>query len=112
MAIQPIDLQTLFSRLHQISEDQAAQRDQAAQAQLVAGQETVRKGTEQARTVTLPEELQEGPASVDEEEAEGEGATEKHKRRRRRKPGDSVGPPASVEVFSDPDLGRNVDISG
>lgn len=108
MAIQPIDLQTLFSRLHQISEDQAGLRDQAAQAQAVAGQESVKKAAQQASTVNLPEEMQEGPPTVDDKEGEGEPQSN---RRRKKKPENAEETPGP-EVFRDPDLGRNIDISG
>lgn len=108
MAVQPIDLQTLFSKLHQVSEDQAAQRDQAAQAQALVGQEIQKKGTEQANTVTLPEELQDGPSDITDKEEEGGASGSNARKRKRGAPNDTP----AVEVFRDPDLGQNVDISG
>lgn len=107
MSLQPIDLQTLFSQLSQVSREQAALRDGLVQNQAVVGSEIVRKSEEEQHTVTQSDEVADGPESLhddDESQKQGEG-----KKERRRK-GSEEEP--KREVFREPYLGKNVDISG
>lgn len=107
MAVQPIDLQTLFVRLQQVGQDQAALKDSVTQAQAVAGQEIVQKSVQQQSSVTQTPELQEGLEKVSDEEGRKEPREQSQKQKeeeeeKRRK----------ANVFHDPDLGQHIDISG
>ncbi|MFP4329791.1 MAG: hypothetical protein ACOCWS_02400 [Alkalispirochaetaceae bacterium] len=107
MSLQPIDLQTLFSQLSNVGREQAALRDGLIQNQAVVGNEIIRKSEEEQHTVPESEELPEGPENLhDEQEGSGAGS-----RRRKRKKGE---PPREHprEVFREPYLGKNVDLSG
>lgn len=105
MAIQPIDLQVLFSRLNQIGREQAALRDAQAQAQAVAGSEIAERSEEQDHRVSQLSTEQEGPEVVDEDgEGNQPGANEEHA------PNEEEHP--DQDVFRDPDLGQHVDLSG
>ncbi len=106
MSLQPIDLQTLFVRLQQVGQDQAAIKDAAAQAQSVAGQEIAQKSTQQITRVSETPELQNELESVkDNEEREKEREEAKKRKKEDSSRDDS-------ELFRDPDLGQNIDISG
>ena len=105
MAIQPIDLQVLFSRLNQIGREQAALRDAQVQAQAVAGSEIAERSEEQDHRVSESRTDQEGPEVVDEDGEGGQsGAGEEH--------GSGEEERSDQEVFRDPDLGQHVDLSG
>ena len=108
MPIQPIDVQTLFMRLSQIGKEQSLQRDAAHIAQTAQGTELAREAEEHAKTVNVSRELEDGPDAIKEEQQEGgeEGQNERS--------GAEPEPEAQaeVEVFSDPDLGNTIDISG
>lgn len=105
MAIQPIDLQTLFVRLSQVGREQSAIRDAIAQNQVVTGNEIAEKSQETANAVNQSDAVSEGPEKADEDGAGGEHG-ERNQRRR------SEENAAEEEVFRDPDLGQNVDLTG
>lgn len=105
MAIQPIDLQVLFSRLNQIGRDQALQRDAQVQAQAVAGSEIAEKSEERDHRVSELSTEEEGPENVN-DEAEGQHGEAGHQRS-----GENA-EQSEDEVFRDPDLGQHIDISG
>jgi hypothetical protein len=105
MAIQPIDLQTLFVRLSQVGREQSAIRDAVAQNQLVTGNEIAQKSQETESAVTQSSEIPEGPEVVDED---GSGGQHPESERRRRESGEHE----DEDVFHDPDLGQNVDLTG
>jgi hypothetical protein len=104
MAVQPIDLQVLFARLNQVGREQALLRDAQTQAQAVAGSEIAERSEEQDHRVSQADNAEEGSEVDDESQTkQGDG----RQRNRRDTPGE-----ATNEVFSDPDLGQNVDLSG
>lgn len=107
MSLQPIDLQTLFSQLSQVSREQAALRDGLIQNQAVVGSEIVRKSEQEQHSVTESDEVADGPENVhddDEGQKKGEGQKE-----RKRKGSEED---QKREVFREPYLGKNVDLSG
>lgn len=110
MPIQPIDLQTLFMRMSQIGKEQALAKEAAHLAQEAQGSELARRAEEQAHTVNETRDLEQGPDSVkeDEENATGKPSEEEERRRKRRKSDGAE----DEDLFKDPDLGNNVDISG
>ena len=107
MAIQPIDLQTLLMRLGQVGKEEAAQRQAAVQSQVVTGSEIARRSAEQERAVNQSQTLEDGPEQVGDEESgrQGSGSEEQ-------KEGEGEGYREKDNVFRDPDLGQNIDITG
>lgn len=107
MSLQPIDLQTLFSQLSNVSREQAALRDGLVQSQAAAGNEILRRSEEEQHTVTESDEVADGPENLhDDDESQGKGE-ERGKRRRSGAEEDR-----RREVFREPYLGKNVDLSG
>ena len=105
MAVQPIDLQVLFARLNQVGREQALLRDAQAQAQIVAGNEIAEQSEEQDHRVSQAAEAEEGLEVVDDE------ARGNHREDQQRQQG-AGREMSESEVFRDPDLGQNVDLSG
>ncbi len=105
MAIQPIDLQVLFSRLNQVGREQAVQRDAQIQAQAVAGNEIAERSEEGDHRVAELSTDEEGPENVGDD---SEGKQGSSRQGHREKDDDE----AKESIFRDPDLGQNVDISG
>ena len=115
MAIQPIDLQTLFTQIDKVGKNQASQREGMQIQQALQGIQTQQKTEEQIR-------------SVNEAQNTGEGGAERVKDRnsRGRSPGEQGGEEdreagedgelprleRPAFVIRDPGLGQNVDFSG
>ena len=108
MAIQPIDLQVLFSRLGQVGKEQAMQKEIPAHNQAVQGSEIAKKTEEQNHSVNQTQEV------------ENEGVTiikDEHKRGRPQVPQKKEGEKEEkeepeAEILKDPHLGKNIDITG
>lgn len=107
MAIQPIDLQTLFVRLSTVGREQSALKQAVAQAQTVAGEEIAQRSQDAGHTVREAEEVSEGPEQVKDEEA-GKKPRDQGSPRKREEEKEQE----EEAVFRDPDLGQNVDLSG
>ena len=60
MAIQPIDAQILFSRLNQMGKEQAEQRDNQVNAQVLMGQQIAKRSEEAGRKVVETEKTEQG----------------------------------------------------
>jgi hypothetical protein len=104
MAIQPIDVQVLFSRLSQIGKEQAVTKDAILQSQAAAGNEIVEKTRQQERSVRETVNIEEGP---DKTHDDGESNNKRQGNSKKEKQDEG-----EREVFRDPDLGKQVDISG
>ncbi|MFO8064289.1 MAG: hypothetical protein ACQETQ_04355 [Spirochaetota bacterium] len=107
MAIQPIDMQTLLMRLGQVGKEQAAYRQAAAQSQAVTGSEIAQRSEELQRAVSRTNTLEDGPEKVNDEENSEQGSGEKGHRGSEEEESRE-----DENLFHDPDLGQNVDISG
>jgi hypothetical protein len=109
MPIQPIDLQTLFTQLDRVGRDQSALKEGAQLQASVQSAQIQKKTDEKAHTVNETRDT-------------GEGGTEQIKERQGRSPaggggrgrGGSRGEEEDVppDIIRDPDLGRNLDVSG
>ena len=111
MAIQPIDLQTIFSQLDKVAKTQLAQREGLAIQQAVQGVQIQRKADEQAKTVHEVQNTgDDGTEKVNDQGRKGhEDGSGKNKNVRQNASGWQK--KGSSSVFRDPGLGKNVDIS-
>ncbi len=107
MAIQPIDLQTLFVRLSTIGREQSAIKQAVIQNQAVAGEEIARRSQDAGHTIHETDEVSEGPETVNEDES---GHTSREGSQEERPRADEESKEGAA--FSDPDLGQNIDLSG
>ena len=111
MAIQPIDLQTLFTQMDKVGKAQSDQKEGLHLQQSLQGMANQKK---------IEEKIQ----SVNEAQDPGDGAERiKDKPQRKRRHADRPENGASQdgggddgndrpEIIQDPDLGRNIDVSG
>jgi len=108
MAIQPIDLQTLFTQMDKVAKAQMMQREGQQIHETIQQQQTQRK-------------LEENIQSVNESQNAGNGAESirDDKRRRAHQGGSDEKSPEEEDteeeraaMIRDPALGRNIDISG
>ena len=109
MPLLPIDLQTMFAQMSQIGKEQAAQKEVPPQYQAAQAQQIARKSEHDDKAVNQAREPGEGPEKVREE-----GPRSKRRRGARPKTPAAEGsrPPERPEVFADPALGHNVDLTG
>lgn len=107
MPILPIDLQTLFGQSAQVGKEQAVQKEASPVAQSAQGAQLVQKTEARDASVNETRHQEEGPEQVKERARRG---AERRGRRKEGKP--SAPPPRPRSVFSDPALGRNIDVSG
>ena len=109
MAIQPIDLQTLFSQLDKVAKTQTAQREGLAVQQTLQGVQIQKKTEEHIQSVNETQDTGDGAEKVKDRGARGhEGGGG----RKKAAPGGNTDTEAeSPPVFKDPSLGQNIDIS-
>lgn len=107
MPIKPIDLQTLFLQMNQVSKDQAAAKDGAVLQQSIQGAVLAKKREDEVRSVQKPQ-ADENAGKVGDREPGSEAEEEAEGRKRPRNSGE----PEEPEIVKDPDLGRRIDIQG
>ncbi len=105
MSVQPIDLQVLISHMPDVGKDQAIQKDAIQLAQIAQGNQLVQKTEQQSHSVNESKETDEVQQVKDRT-----GGGKKSRSGQGRKGKSRKGEPK--EVFSDPQIGKNVDISG
>jgi hypothetical protein len=107
MPIEPIDLQVLFSRMLDIGKEEAVRNETVNVTQSVQAGELVRKTEERSNSVNQAQETDE-VRHLEEQESSphGSGRTEhdRHEKDRRKR--------GQKESFQDPELGKNIDITG
>jgi hypothetical protein len=110
MAIQPIDLQTLFTQLDKVGKTQSDLKEGLQIQQALQG-------------LRIQKQTEERAQAVNESKNTGEGAEQIKDRSSRRQAGQEPGAgegggekagsgPGEVPVFRDPALGKNIDMSG
>jgi hypothetical protein len=114
MAIQPIDLQTLFTQIDKVGKLQASQREGLALQQAIRSVELQRRTEEHIQSVNEAQDTGQGAEQINDRNAKkrqaGEDAGDKEGRDQ--DSGDAAEETASARVIKDPALGRNVDFSG
>ena len=108
MAIQPIDLQTLFTQMDKVAKTQSAQREGLALQQTIQGIQIQRKTEENIQAVNEAQNMGEGTEKVKDRGAQGqEGGKGKKKEQEEEPSPEKTHPP----FIKDPSLGRKIDIS-
>ncbi|GHV11019.1 hypothetical protein FACS189491_01530 [Spirochaetia bacterium] len=113
MAIQPIDLQTLFTQMDKVGKDQAVQKEGVAIQQSIQSQQMQKRTDALIQSVNEAQDTGQGTEGINDRNA--------RKRQHDETPGDGGKKPGSGDetaaaenaaVFRDPALGRNIDFSG
>jgi hypothetical protein len=110
MAIQPIDLQTLFTQLDKVGKEQSNQKDGLQLQQALQSAQMQRKTEERIQSVNESQDTGEGMERVKDRngrtaQKQGGGGKEKQDN-----PGEEEG--SELTVIRDPSLGKNIDLSG
>lgn len=108
MSIKPIDLQTLFMHMNLVGKEQALHRGSLLMQQTVAGSELVQETEHKDSSVNQTKSLSDGPEEIHEEEEQASGQHRYGKKEggKEQKEGESS------KYYSDPALGKNIDITG
>jgi hypothetical protein len=109
MAIQPIDLQTLFTQVEKVGKTQAFQKDGALIQQAIQSVETQRRTDENIRSVNEAQDAGRGTEEINDRNAHRRQAGEEEGRQRG---DDGEEEQAGAPVFRDPALGKYVDFTG
>ncbi|MDR2618442.1 MAG: hypothetical protein LBC62_06190 [Treponema sp.] len=113
MAIQPIDLQTLFTQMDKVGKNQAAQREGLQIQQALQQIESQRKAEEQVRSVNEAQDMgEEAEKLKDKGPRRHYEGREKSGERSAEDDADSEEEKTDPGLIRDPRLGRNIDISG
>ncbi len=107
MPITPLDLQTLFVKMGQVGKDQAHVQNASAVQQAARGREISQEELQKDQQVNETPEDREGE-KVREKKDEDSGGKQGSKHRN----SGSGEEESRRKSFQDPDVGRNVDISG
>jgi hypothetical protein len=108
MAIQPIDLQTLFTQLDKVGKSQANQKEGLQLQQALQDVRVQQKTEERIRSVNESQDTGEGAEGIKDRSPRNQNDQEPPPR------GSREGEDAEEErpVIRDPNLGRNIDVSG
>jgi hypothetical protein len=114
MAIQPIDLQTLFTQIDKVGKLQASQKEGAVLQQAIRSVEIQRRTDEHIQSVNEAQNTGEGTEQINDRNSRKRQSGEKAGERegRDQDSGEAAEKTASAWVIRDPALGRNVDLSG
>jgi hypothetical protein len=110
MAIQPIDLQVLFSRMDQLGKEQASQKDGQLHAQTVQNAELAKRTETEAHTVTAAPEAGDDEVLQIKDEERRQQRGKKRKGEKKKDDEEKDTPPR--EVLTESYLGKKIDITG
>jgi hypothetical protein len=109
MAIQPIDLQTLFTQLDKVAKTQSDQREGAALHQAIQGAQLQRKTEDQIKAVNQAQNMgEDGAEKVKDRGPQAHDGNGKGKKKENEKPQQEE---TKAAVIHDLSLGRKIDIS-
>jgi hypothetical protein len=108
MAIQPIDLQTLFTQVDKVGKTQIAQKDGLTLQQAIQGAQMERKTEERIQSVNETQNTGEGAEKVGDRGEREQAAAGGGKRQEKDEEGREE---AGRTIIRDPSLGRNIDSS-
>jgi hypothetical protein len=113
MAIQPIDLQTLFTQVEKVGKLMASQKEGVMLQQAIQGVEIQRRTDEHIQSVNETQDTGQGVEEVSDRNSHKRQAGEEDGRPSGREGGeDGEGKPLVPPVFRDPALGKYIDFPG
>jgi hypothetical protein len=114
MAIQPIDLQTLFTQIDKVGKQQASQKEGLALQQAIRSVEIQRRTEEHIQSVNEAQDTGQGAEQINDRNARKRqaGGEAADKEGQDQDPGEAPEKTGSARVIKDPALGRNIDFSG
>lgn len=111
MAIQPIDLQTLFTQMDKVGKAQVQEKAAITLQQELQTADFQRRAEMKIRSVNKVQDEGEGVEQLKERRRPRGEDNQQEKKEKKEDEADSSDP-TGPETIRDPDLGRNVDLSG
>ncbi|MDR3115589.1 MAG: hypothetical protein LBU25_08715 [Treponema sp.] len=112
MAIQPIDIQTLFTQLDKVGKIQASQKEGLAIQQALQGIEIQKKVEAQIQSVNETPNTGEGAEGVGDRNPRKHAEEDETGQEEAGGTKEKDGSTDSVSIIRDPTLGKNIDING
>lgn len=109
MSIQPIDLQTLFVKMNLVGKEHSAQKNSVIVRQEIQGEEIVKKHQHDDHSVNKTETADEGLGKTKDDLNEENNPDKKHQQQHNHEAKENL---ESKEILRDPNLGKNIDVSG
>jgi hypothetical protein len=110
MAIQPIDLQTLFTQMDKVAKSQNAQREGLAVQQAIQGAQLQKKTEQQIRAVNEAQNTGDDGAEKVKDKPQNNGGQGKSGGNKKKEQEKAEKEETKASII-DPRLGRNIDIS-
>jgi hypothetical protein len=112
MAIQPIDLQTLFTQIDKVGKDQANLKEGAALQHSLQSVQIQKKTEERAQTVNETQDTGQGVERIKDRNNRKRPDQESVEQEEDSEASDKAEEAADPSVIRDPALGKNIDFSG
>jgi hypothetical protein len=112
MAIQPIDLQTLFTQVDKVGKEQRNQKEGAHLQAALQSAQIQKKNEERSHSVTELQNTGEGTEHLKDRNARRQGGEHTPGRQPDEKDAAESEDGGEPSVIRDPALGKNIDISG
>ncbi len=110
MPIQPIDLQTLFAHINQVGKDQAVLKEGLTTQQAAHANELIKEMKHQDESVNKSAKTDEDNQKIQDDQGNNDAGTSSDDSAKENEKEDEE--KKKINVFTDPDLGKNIDISG
>ena len=112
MALSPLDLQTLFSQMDKVGKEQSAVKDGQTLHKVVHEEVSQRKTEEKMRAVVEAEQTGEGLSGI-KDSKENKSPPEGRGKGGEKEPSeDAAGTSPKLKAYSDPAIGKHLDLSG
>jgi hypothetical protein len=111
MAIQPIDLQTLFTQMEKVGKDQSHQKEGLQIRQDVYNIHQQEKQEELLQSVNQAQDMGQGSERIKDRNRRNNSGQEDSSEHERKNPEDE-GMEEKINFVKDPALGQNIDFSG
>jgi hypothetical protein len=112
MAIQPIDLQTLFTQIDKVGKTQSDMKEGLQIQQALQGIRIQKKTEERARAVNESQNTGEGAERIKDRASRRQAGEEGARPSDNPEEDEGEDAPEDASVFRDPALGKNIDMSG
>lgn len=110
MPIQPIDLQTLFAHINQVGKEQAALKEGQTTQQAAHANELIKEMKHQDESVNKSTKTDEDNQKIQDDHGNNNPGTSSGNSENENE--NTNNEKKNISVFTDPDLGKNIDISG
>ena len=109
MAIQPIDLQTLFTQLDKVGKNQSVQKEGLQMQEALQGIQVQKKTDERFQSVNEAQNSGDGAERIKDRNAR---SSQQQEEGEKKNPQNEENIDTPLRVVTDPALGKNIDVSG